>query len=78
MNEVNFVGEQSAPAQNAGGPKKGFAAFLVRRGMVKTEQQANVLLVVFAAIFLCAAWFLLANASRDTRADLPPISSPSL
>ncbi len=74
MDEVKFEAERNMEIPAINTPrKKGIAATLVRTGFVKTEGQANVLMVIITVVLLVGTAFLFIEGTREPRVDLPPL-----
>jgi hypothetical protein len=63
MPELRFIEDDNRGLPRKAGPgvKSGFAAFLIRKGVVKSERQANVLMVIACLIMIGAIVYININ-----------------
>jgi hypothetical protein len=74
MNEVTFQEEQGLPtsqAVSATAPRKGLLGLVLKTGIVKTEAEANIVLIGIAVFSIIATVFVLLSGTSGTPQPTP-------
>ncbi|MBY0309649.1 hypothetical protein K2Q16_00680 [Patescibacteria group bacterium] len=72
MSELRFIEDDNRGLPRkarVSGPKSSFAAFLIRKGLVKSERQANILMVILALIMAGAIVYININTFSSPVVD---------